>query len=101
MTKHINVKHSEGLSLFELPSELTISLAEATRVELVDELGEVDGDLEIDASELRAVDTCGAQLLTALNFQLKLKQVNVRWKPPQAPVIETLKRLDLAKHLSF
>lgn len=101
MSEHIRVTHSGGASVFELPGEVTISLAEAMRVELLAELESVDGDLEIDASELRTVDTCGAQLLTALNFELQLKQINVIWKSPQLAVLDMFKRLDLAQQISF
>lgn len=99
MSQYISVSQQDDSMVLSLPGEMTIDCAEATRLELLSALDSVSGELEIDASDLRHVDTSGAQLLAGLTFELQLKQIRYSWKPPTKPVLDTLAQLDLVRHV--
>ncbi len=58
--------HPPSHSVFHLAGELTIFDAEASRQELLGALGQVEGALEVEVSELLNFDLAGLQLLLAL-----------------------------------
>lgn len=95
-----SMEAAEGQDSLVLPESLGIAEA-ASLYEMLKQHLQHGGDLSIDGSSVRNVDTAGLQLLCLFFLEAPSRGVNVSWRSTSDPLLGAATILNLSEHLKL